>query len=97
MTTAITSTGQWFTRHDAGTLIDARIIVRRWIQPTLRPGDPQREPKGEFAGTVLYVDRGGRITLDSSREAIFPEPQFLGGDPQTGTARWLVTDIEKAP
>lgn len=95
MTSEITSTGQWFTRCDTVTLIDARIVVRRWIQPTLRPGDPQREPAGEAAGTVIYVDRGGRITLDTEPEPIFPEPQFLGGDPQAGTARWLVTDIEK--
>lgn len=70
-----------------------RVVIRRWIQPTLKAGDPDRKSKSSHKGTVTAVDHVGRLVLDSCKDPIYPEPQFLGGIPQYGTARWLVTEV----
>jgi hypothetical protein len=81
------------TAEELAALTGRRVTVRRYVQPTLAPGDPQREPASEHAGTVTRIDSAGRIVLDSCADAIWPEPQYLGGEPQHGTSRWLVTEI----
>lgn len=35
-----------------------RVTVRRWVQPSLTPGDPVRVLQFEFTGTVLGEDHG---------------------------------------
>lgn len=84
-----------YSRHEIAALAGVKVTVRRYIQPTLKAGDPDREPAGEHAGTVTHIDGAGRLVLDSCPEAIWPEPAFLGGSPQHGTSRWLVTEITR--
>lgn len=84
-----------YSRHEVAALAGVKVTVRRYIQPTLKAGDPDREQAGEHAGTVTHVDGAGRLVLDSCPEAIWPEPAFLGGSPQHGTSRWLVTEITR--
>lgn len=84
-----------YSRHEVATLVGERVNVRRYIQPALEAGGPAREPADEHSGTVTCIDRAGRVVLDCCEEAIWPEPQFLGGSPQHGTSRWLVTEITR--
>ena len=83
------------TRHEIAGLVGTRIVVHRYIQPSLSADDPEREPAGEHDGIVTGIDAGGRMILDSCPDPIWPEPQFLGGEPQRGTSRYLVTEISK--
>lgn len=86
------------TRHDIDALAGTRVRVRRWIQPTLRPGDPERELADEITGTVAGVPGSAGLMILDSRpgEPVCPEFQFLGGLPQDGTARYMVTEVEEA-
>jgi hypothetical protein len=82
------------TTGDGGiALIGRNVRIRRYVQPTLKDGDPDRELRGETAGTVTRIDRRGRLVLDSDPDPVWPGYQFLGGDPQLATCRYLVTEI----
>ena len=82
-----------YTRHEVPALVGERVTVRRYVQPTLRSGDPSRELTHQHEGTVTGIDPQGRMVFDSLPDPVFPEHAFLGGDPAQGTCRYLVTEV----
>jgi hypothetical protein len=71
----------------------ASVTVRRWIQPSLKPGDPGRKLAIEFSW-VIGAMADGLIHMDEAEGGFFcPDYVFLGGDPREGTCSYLVTEV----
>jgi hypothetical protein len=73
-----------------------RVRARRYEQPTLRHGDPDRRLIGDWTG--IANAHNGMLTDDGPARSTYLsfDYVFLGGRPQDGTARYAVTDVEPA-
>lgn len=71
------------------------VTVRRWIQPSLKPGHPDRELAIEFSGVIGGM-ADGLIWVDEAEGGFFcPDPVFLRGENVGcgGQAWYLVTEV----
>jgi hypothetical protein len=69
------------------------VTVRRWVQPSLEPGDPRRELAVEYSGVIGDMADGLILMGEAGGGFFCPDYVFLGGDPQAGTCAYLVTEI----
>lgn len=75
------------------------VTVRRYIQPSLTPGDPARTLAGEWAATAddpaADPKDGAWFTLLATGEKLHSGYVFLAADQPAGAARYLVTEITR--
>lgn len=71
-----------------------RVRARRYVQPTLSPGEPDRVFKQEWTGTVL--PQGDGMLTDDGSYLCF-DYVFLGRNPSGGINGYAVTEVEPLP